>query len=165
MKHEISNLVIASVTPIIAYGIYKYYKVDDNTITYSNNDFINRSNNSTILKESCEIACQTEHNLSVPDNLQQSSQENEINNNNNFSPNLSKKNSITNTSSRESSIVDLTELDKENQTHIQHHFNSQIQNKLNKLNNFDEDAHFVDKHIDIKNKSTMFYNLKKWFGS
>lgn len=107
MKNEITNLIIAGATPIIAYGVYKYYslpaedKITQTTLKNHNEPF------KEIIKNN--ISIQTDDQDFNEQGLSSPQQQLERANNLITSPNLSKKNIII--SSRTSSVVDLAELD------------------------------------------------------
>lgn len=150
MKVEISNLIILSATPLLVYGVYKYY----NKSNYIEDEF--KEDSITLSAELLNhIACQT-------DNTEQNSAT--------LTPVSSKKNSII--SSRTSSIVDLTELEHQSLS------NNTLKRGLSKdtfdsppqaNSNFEEDAHFVNSddtyNLNRHNKKGYFSYVKKWFGS
>lgn len=150
MKVEISNLIILSATPLLVYGVYKYY----NKANYIEDEF--KEDSITLSAELLNhIACQT-------DNTEQNSAT--------LTPVSSKKNSII--SSRTSSIVDLTELEHQSllKNTLKRDLSKDLFNSPPQANtNFEEDAHFVNSddtyNLNRHNKKGYFSYVKKWFGS
>lgn len=147
MKNEITNLIIAGATPIIAYGVYKYYSIStEHKITQIKFKSQNESPKA-VIKNNISIQtdeqCFNEQGLSshLPSQNQLEYTNNLIN-----SPNLSKKNSII--SSRTSSVVDLSELDNNVSCGDEAHMVESISETDNYKNNSSYIKYF--KHFFVK---------------
>lgn len=147
MKPEITNLVIVGAAPLIIYGVCKYYNIpakvpETENITEVLDSSTNKINE-YILNQKLLLHQQEQ------DSFEVKSPKNSVDNIS--SPPNSKKNSFIN--SRNSSIVDLSELEICKSTSNEPH------------NNLDDDIHFVDRKQDIHKSTTYLSYIRRWFGS